>query len=155
VDTTNGVTWQNIGTKASPVWGLPSALVRVSLSSANLLAMNGTPVAILPAPGANFAIIVDSIAFVMIATSTAYASGGTVQFNYHGGVSSHSGTIPASVVTTGTPGTVVTQLGPSTGSNGLTVPANTGIDITNNTGAFTTGTGTAIVYVSYSVIAIS
>lgn len=152
IDTTNGVTWQNVGTKAAPVWALVSGLARVALSAANILAMNATPVAILPAPGAGLGIVIDWLVLVMITTSTQFAGGGAVQFNYHGGSSSHSGTIPASVVTAAA-GTTITQLGPSTGSNGLTVPANTGIDITNGTAAFTTGTGTAIVYASYSVVA--
>jgi hypothetical protein len=124
----------------------------VNVTSANILAMFTTPVAILAAPGAGKAIVVDTILFEMTTTATAYASGGAVSFVYHGGsVASHSGTIPASVVTAGA-GTSNTQLGSPTAANGTTVPANTGIDITNATGAFTTGTGTAKVQIWYSVV---
>lgn len=148
---TNGVTWQNVGTKASPVWVMVSGVARATLSAANIIAMNGAPVSVLAAPGAGLGVVIDWIVLVMITTSTQFTGGGAVQFNYHGGSSSHSGTIPASVVTA-TAGTTLTQLGPATGASGLTVPVNTGIDITNATGAFAAGTGTAVVYMGYSVV---
>lgn len=125
----------------------------VAVSSASILAMEATPVSILAAPGAGLAIVVDSIIFKMVATSTAYASGGAVSFVYHGGsVAAHSGSIPATVVNAGSAGTSYTQLGPPTATNGTTLTANTGIDITNATGAFTTGTGTAVVYIEYHIV---
>jgi hypothetical protein len=124
----------------------------VSLSAANLIAMNGAPVAILAAPGSGKAIVVDRILFKMVTTATAFTSGGTVQFNYTGGsVATHAGTIPAAVVTAGA-GTSYTELGPAVATNGTTLTANVGVSITNNTGAFATGTGTAVVYIEYRVI---
>jgi hypothetical protein len=63
-------------------------------------------------------------------------------------------TVSASVVTGGA-GTTVTMLAQAGGSSGLTVPANTGIDLTNATQVFASGTGTAIVYVGYSVVPIA
>ena len=124
----------------------------VNLTAANILGMNAAPVSILPAPGAGKAIVVDNILFEMTTTATAFANGGVVSFPYHGGsTNSHSGTIPAAVVTAGA-GTSNTQLGPATGSNGTTIPANTGVDITNATAPFITGTGTAKVQIWYQIV---
>ena len=124
----------------------------VAISSANILAMNGAPVTILAAPGSGKAILVDSITFKMVATSTQYASGGAVSFVYHGGnVNVASSTIPAATINA-TAGTTYTLLGPAIVASGAVLPANTGVDITNATGAFTTGTGTAVAYIEYHVV---
>lgn len=150
-DSTNGVKYINVGTKAAPVWS-PLSPVTIPVSSANILAMNGAPVSLVAAPPAGFSLVVDSILFEMITTSTQYAGGGVVSFPYHGGsVNTHTGTIPAAVVTAAA-GTTLTLLGPATGANGSTVPTATGIDITNATAAFTTGTGTAKVIMDYRIV---
>ncbi len=114
--------------------------------------MNATPVSLLAAPGAGKAIVDLSIVFEMNATATQFTGGGAVSAVYHGGaVSPHAGSVPAAVVQAGA-GQTLTQLGPAVGSNGITVPANTGVDLTNATAAFATGTGTAKVFVKYRVI---
>lgn len=123
----------------------------VALTAANIIAMFTTPVAILPAPGAGKAIIVSQILFEMTTTSTQFTGGGTVNFPYHGGSNCVPGVLLAAVVTT-TAGTSNTLLGPNNGTNGLTVPANTGIDITNGAGVFAAGTGTAKVQIWYSIV---
>lgn len=147
-----GNTWTNVGTKASPVWS-PEGPVSVSLTSANLLAMFGTPVAVIAAPPAGYSIILNNLLIQTTRTSTAYASGGTINLVYHGGaVVPHSGTGPASLLTTAGAAVTLLQLGPATGASGIVVPTATGIDITNNTGAFTTGTGTMKLYVAYTIV---
>lgn len=125
----------------------------VNLSAAQLIAMGTTPVAILAAPGAGKAILVDEILFEITRTSTAFTNGGVINFQYHTTTTSvpHSGTIAASVVTGGA-GTVQTALGQNTGASGLVIPANEGIDITNATAAFAAGTGTAKVFLRYRVV---
>jgi len=124
----------------------------VALSAAQLMAMFAAPVSVLPAPGSGYAIVDISADLEMLASATAFTSGGAVSLVYHGGaVSPVAGTVPAAVVTAGA-GTTLTQLGPAVGSNGITVPANTGIDITNATGAFATGTGTAKLFLKYRII---
>lgn len=127
----------------------------VSLAAADIIGMNGTPVQILAAPGSGKAIVVESIVFEMIRSSTAFTGGGAVSFQYHTTTTSvpHAGSIQASVVT-GAAGTVLVALGPNVGSNGLVVPANEGIDITNATAAFAAGTGTAKVFIKYRVITV-
>lgn len=143
--------WINVGTEAAPVWS-PMEAVPYAVSSANILAMNGTPVTLIAAPPAGYCLLVYAILFEMTPSGTAYASGGTVQFQYHGGAVVHTGTIPASVVNAAGTTVSLTSLGSASASNGTTVPTATGVDITNNTGAFTTGTGTAKAYIAYSVI---
>jgi hypothetical protein len=124
----------------------------VNLTAANIIAMNATPVSILPAPPTGYALIVDQILFEMTTTSTAFTGGGAVSFVYHGGsVAPHAGSIPASVVTAAA-GSSNTLLGGAVATNGTTIPAATGIDITNATAAFAAGTGTAKVKVWYSIV---
>jgi predicted RecA/RadA family phage recombinase len=126
----------------------------VAITSANILGMNASPVSVLAAPGAGKAILVEGILFEMTRTSTAYANGGAVSFQYHTTTASvpHAGTIAASLVTTGGAGSAQTWLGPNVGTNGLVIPANEGIDITNATAAFITGTGTAKVFIKYRIV---
>jgi len=132
--------------------GGPVGLQVVSLAAAQLFAMNGAPVALLPAPGAGKALFVRGLVFEMLAGSVAFTGGGAVSFVYHGGaVSVVTGTILAAVVTA-VPGTTFTQLGDVSAANGITIPANTGVDITNATAAFAAGNGTAKVHLAYSII---
>jgi hypothetical protein len=154
VDATNAVEYLNIGTKASPTWiisgGVQLAQVAtVTLSAANILGMFATPVAILPAPGANKLILVDLINFQMKPGGTQFAGGGVVTFVYTGGaINPHSSNIPAATVNSASGSNNV--LPPVTAV--IQPPTNTGISITNATGAFTTGNGTAIVTIWFQTI---
>lgn len=129
-------------------------LATVALSAAQLIAMGTTPVNILPAPGANKVIAVEQIVFQMKSTATQFTGGGVVTFVYSGGsVATHTGSVPASVVQSATGS--MTELGPAVASNGTTLPANTGVDITNATAPFAAGTGTAKVFVKFRVLDVS
>lgn len=151
-DYTNGVQWVNVGTKAAPVWSPGGGFVAYAVSSASILAMNATPVNLIAAPPAGYSVIVNNVMFQMTRTSTQYANGGTVNLVYTGGsVVPHSSTVPATVVT-GAAGVVLNNNGPVSAANGIVVPTATGVDITNNTAAFITGTGTLKVYIDYSVV---
>lgn len=151
-DYASGNNWCNVGTKASPVWS-PEGQVIVDLTSVNLLAMNGAPVAVVAAPPAGYSIILNNLLVQMTRTATAYAAGGTVNLVYHGGsVVAHAGAVPAAVLTTAGAAVTLMQLGPAVVSTGTVVPTATGLDITNNTQAFTTGTGTMRLYIAYSII---
>ncbi len=150
-DASTGFVWFNVGTEAAPVWS-PLEPVPYAVTSANILAMNGAPVTLIAAPPAGYCVIVYSILFEMVTTTTQYAGGGAVSFVYHGGATAvHSGSIPATVINAGA-GTSLTLLGSPSASNGTTVPTATGVDITNATAAFTTGTGTAKAFIAYSII---
>lgn len=149
---TNGAMWMNVGTQAAPVWS-PITPVLAAVTSANILAMNATPVNLIVAPPAGYAVIVNNILTVMTRTATAYANGGAVSFVYTGGaVAVHASSMPAATVTTGGAGVALTQMGPAVATNGSVVPTATGVDITNATAAFITGTGTMRVFFNYSVI---
>lgn len=151
MDYLNGVEWRNVGTKASPTW-TPTIAILFSVTSANILAMSAVPVNLIAAPPAGFALIVNSVTFIMTRTATAYANGGVVNLVYTGGaVSPHSGTVPASVVTGGA-GVVINGNGGVSAANGVVVPTATGVDITNATAPFITGTGTMKVAIDYRVV---
>lgn len=132
--------------------GVPAV---ANLTAAQLIAMNGAAVNVIPAPGAGLAIIVDGILFEFTTGSVAFTGGGAVSFQYHGtSTPVHAGSVPASVVTSGAAaGTqTLTELGPAVAANGTTVPVNTGVDITNATAAFAAGNGTAKAQIRYRVV---
>lgn len=151
VDSVSGVKWINVGTKAAPVWS-PLSPVGVALTSANLLGMNAAAFNLIAAPPAGYFIIIDNLIFVMTRTATAYANGGAITFQYTAGVSVTTGTIPATVLTTAGAAITQSQLGPVTVANGTVVPVATGIEITNATAPFITGTGTAKVVFDYRIV---
>jgi len=126
----------------------------VSLTAANLIAMNGAPVQILAAPAAGKAYVVKSFLFEMKRTTTPFTGGGAISLQYHTTTTSvpHEGTVPATELTTAGAATTLRQLGMPTGANGVPIPAAEGIDITNATGAFAAGTGTAVVYLDYDEV---
>jgi len=127
--------------------------IQVDLSAADIIGMNATPVEIIASPGAGKALIVDEIVFVMTRTSTAFTGGGAVSFRYVTTTTSvpHAGTI-ASTVVTGAAGEQLLMLGPNVGTNGVTIPEDEAIEITNATAAFAAGTGTAKVHIRFRVL---
>ena len=122
----------------------------VALSSANILAMNATPVQLIAAPAAGKNIIVQKVMLTMVTTATQYASGGVVVFQIGntaaGAGTATTGTIAAAVVNAAA-GTSYTTVVPVA----YTGTAATGLFISNQTGAFTTGTGTGTVDIWYQV----
>jgi len=116
--------------------------VKKVITAAQVLAMNGAPVQIAAAPGVGY-VIMDCVFHVQtIPGSANFASGGVVTFVYHGGsVTPHGSSIPAATIQSGTGSNNWLPPNPAT----LQPPSNTGIDITNATGAFTTGTGSLVV----------
>jgi len=72
LDTATGFRWFNVGTTASPVWSTVSIIYRnVTVTTAQVLALNATPVSLVPAPGANKALIFEE-AMISKAAGTAY-----------------------------------------------------------------------------------
>lgn len=148
IEKPDGTVIYSIDKNGNVARGIPSIgfAVQVAITSAQLLAMSAAPVSVLAAPGAGIAIIVDYIFFEMKRTATAYANGGTVQFQYHTATTVvHQGVIPAARLTTAAAANTVDGLWAASPTNSLVCAINDGIDITNNTAPFITGTGTAIV----------
>jgi hypothetical protein len=125
---------------------------RVPLTAAQLEAMYATPVSILPAPGTGYAIVVEQVTLELIAGGSAFTAGGAISLVYHGGSTPvHAGSVPAADLT-GASGTSLVELGGAVATNGTTIPANTGVDITNATQAFASGNGSVVVLIQYRII---
>jgi hypothetical protein len=141
----------NIATNGITSSQIEKALIQritVPLSSANLLAMNATPVEVIPAPGAGLTICIIDVLFTMVRTATAYANGGTVVLNYATGPVAAINTIAAAVLTTAGAATTKTS---RKGIDAAAV-ANDAIVITNGTAPFITGTGTASLDIIYRIV---
>lgn len=128
----------------------------ISLTAANLIGMYAAPVQLLPAPAAGKSIMVTKLAFTITRTSTAFTGGGAVIVQYGntvngGGTQALDSTI-ASTVVTGSAGTTVTARNGAVISDlaAASIQA-AGLFISNASGAFAAGTGTAVVDVWYVV----
>lgn len=129
-----------------------NSVVRVPLTAAQIIAMYTTPVAIVAAPAAGTAIVVKQIQVELNPTATAFASGGVVHFYYHGSTTElMSATLAAATVQAASTQSIW-LLNPVATSGGSVVTKEVGVDITNATGVFATGTGTAVVTCWYSTI---
>ncbi len=140
-----------VGTWYAGLSGIQSSFeVAYSLTSANILGMNATPVTILPAMGANKVTIVEHVFLKMVTTATQYANGGAVEVRY----TNASGAkviadIAAAVITAGAGTSYTANAGIVTS---LTAVANALICITNATAAFITGNGTGTIRIKFRVI---
>jgi len=124
----------------------------VSLTAAQIITLHSVPVALLAAPGAGKALVVESLVFEMTTTATVFTGGGVVAPVYHGATAAlTANTIPATVVTA-VAGTSYTTLSLGAPANGLTMTANTGVDLYAATADYAAGTGTAKVIVSYRIV---
>jgi hypothetical protein len=120
----------------------------VSLSAANILALNATPITLVAAQGAGTTIIVDSILVTMTTTATQFANGGAVEFRYTDASGAKVSADLAAAVVTATAGTTRTL---KTAAD-VTAVANAPIVVDNATAPFITGTGTAVITVNYHVV---
>jgi hypothetical protein len=135
--------------------GVTSAItiqhIAVPLTAANIIAMYTAPVALIPAGAAGTNIVVEKVMFTMIPSGTAFTSGGAVTFTIgntaNGGGTATTGTVAATVVnasgTTTTYNTVIPVAYAGT--------AATGLYVSNATGVFATGTGTAVVDIWFQI----
>jgi len=151
----SGATYRNVGTVAAPVWEQETGSVVVQLAAADLIAMYATPVAIVPAI-AGKAIIVDSMEFDITRSATAFTGGGVIAVQYantaNGAGTATTATIAATVVT-GAAGRTITARIPVVQSDIATASiTGIGLYISNQTAAFATGTGTAVVRLKYHTV---
>jgi len=122
--------------------------VLVSLTSANLLAMNATPVTVIAAPGAGKAIRLKSCVAIFDSTATTYANGGVIYLSYNN-TTPITNNIAATFLTAGDK---VYQLNPLNVAGGINTLVNTALTITNDTAPFITGTGVARLLIEYDVV---
>lgn len=123
--------------------------VLVSLSSANLLAMNATPITVIAAPGAGKTIRIKSCVAICD-SGTAYANGGVIYLGYAGAATTPITSNLAASFLTG--GDKVYPLNALTAASGYSMWVNSAITITNDTAPFITGTGVVRLLIEYDVV---
>ena len=131
-------------------------VVEVSLTAAQFKGMFATPVTVIAAPGANKAIVVDSVVLNMTFVSAQYAAGGAVGLQY-GAAANLAGplasTTEGATDFTGAAASTLFRFGGglSTGA-AVASAANAAVTISNLTQAFTTGDSTFKCWIWYKVI---
>jgi hypothetical protein len=153
VNAANSGTVALIGSDANDQVSFPLQ-VGISLTAAQINALNTSPVTIVPAPGAGLAVVLEGLVIEINRTATAFTGGGTVYPIYAGAVGTWltASTVAAADFTTGGAGQVVRYMAPAASAGGVLVPANTAIQLYAATANFATGTGNAKVFVTYSVV---
>lgn len=128
--------------------------VEVDLTSAQLLGMYAAPVEIIPAAGADTAIVIEHVVLAQTYGTATYANGGAVGLQYdstiHLGGEAASATIAAAAVNVAASAADMALGVLSTGA--FTAIVNKGIYLSNDTAAFITGDGTFKVHAWYRVI---
>ena len=124
--------------------------VQKSLSAADILGMNATPVTVVPAQGAGKIVVVESMVLKMVRTATAFANGGAVEYRYTNGSGAKVTADMSASLITGAAGTAYASCAGVTTE--LTPVANAAVVITNATAAFITGTGTGVVTCKFRVV---
>ena len=121
--------------------------IQVPISSAQILALYGTPLAVIPAPGAGKSIQIIQALFRTAPSGTAYANGGVMRLQYHTGPVAATGTIAAAVVISGTASdNILLATASAPVINDLVEFA------VSATGEFITGTGTALIDILYRIV---
>jgi hypothetical protein len=127
--------------------------VTIPLTAAQINGMYAAPVLLIAAPAAGHEILVAKASFKIVRSATAFANGGAAIIQYgsttHGGGTQACDSTLASTVITGSAGTTHTWRSGLTNLSDNSALDATGLYISNATGAFDTGTGTAVVDVWY------
>lgn len=125
----------------------------VLITKANILAMYAAPVEVVATPGTGKVLEFVSATLIYDRNTATYGGGGDVTINY----SSAGAAVSNTVVKTdcfGAAGDKVFYMGALNLAGGYTMPVNTGLSITNATGAFTdpgTAAGVARLKITYRV----
>ena len=156
IDSTTGTSYINTGTVAAPAWTSQIGMAAwVDLTAAQIAGMYATPVQLV-APVAGKAIIVDSAEVVVKGTVTQFASGGAVAIQYdstvHGAGTAATATIAAAVVNNATANVYTRRIPVDLSAIASASIINIGLYISNASGAFTTGNGTATVTIRYHLV---
>lgn len=111
-------------------------LKEVSLTKANILAMNATPVSVVAAPGAGFVLEFLGAVLIYDFATAGYGGGGDVTIRYGGGGTTLSTTVTAAN-SFGAAADRIANIKMLDTAGGVLLTANTALVITNATGAFT------------------
>lgn len=120
-------------------------VAEASLTAANIIAMNATPVQLVAAPGAGKVLEFVGATFIFDYGTTQFTSGGAVVIQEETSATALSGTVAAATIQAAADS--ISKLLPVA----ATLTANKGIFISNATGAFATGDSVARVKVAYRV----
>lgn len=127
--------------------------IEVTVSRADILAMNGAAVDVVAAPGAGKSLMFHSAVLVTDFDTAAYTGGGDVSIQETFGGSLVSTTVTAAN-SFGNAGDTIFSMAALNAAGGYSLPVNTSLAISNATGAFTdpgTAVGVARLQITYSV----
>lgn len=135
-------------TQMNPLTGVQYATV--TLTAAQVIAMNGAGVQILAAPGAGLSYVIQGFAVNLIRPTTSFTGGGAVYLEYGaaGAGTAITGSISAATITAG-----ANSNGYAAGAFSAVSSTNQAVSITNGTAVFAAGGGsTVVVQVWYSIV---
>lgn len=134
---------------------VPTTSLTVPLTSTNILNMYATPVLVLAAPGAALTYQVYGFAINYTYSTAAYAAGGNVTLQFGNTAHAAAGVMTntmANTVFNSATNTYAYATGSGVIVTGTQAYINTALYISNASGAFTTGSGTASLTIYYQVI---
>jgi hypothetical protein len=146
---------QVIGTNAFVYVASTPVVASVAITAAQFNGMYAAPINLVPAPGDNKLIVLDRMELVQTYGTAAFAAGGVVAAQYgatvNGAGPAASNTEPAADYFVTASNTYL--FNGATGAKPFTTTVNTGLYLSNATGAFTTGDSTFVAKVHYHIIA--
>jgi hypothetical protein len=120
----------------------------IDLSSADIKAMFGAPIPVIPSPGAGKFILINLWVFEYFYNSITYTGGGAQRLVYTTSLNALSNVITGIIADTKSKISAALIAGASVP---LANMVNNGISIDNDTAAWITGNGTARAYIKYSI----
>lgn len=138
----NGSAWFGIGQDLST-----PLVVKLNLTSADLLSLNTTPITVASAIGVGYALVPISMAYRFTYVSADYAGGNVIIINAGGGTNSYAAIANNYLRTSNKSGIIAC----STGSSSNAMIENADLQL-SATAALTTGDGTLTVWVTYTIL---